>query len=204
MCSLMVEQVKGLPESLITGMMGFPMMFPWPVGNRCSTAPEAAHNVRASAAAEDVSMNQRPLPEGASAGLRHPTYFARLPIFWIFPNAFSSMVVRPPRMLPLVGWDSDRSSVLFSFMKSLYSFHTFMNCSATAGVAARFFTTCSAPVNSDVSPKDDVPLMSTRRSTTLPTVGQEASPVVVSDSPHLTETYSSSMVQSSRCRSLAC
>ena len=34
------------------------------------------------------------------------------PIFSRLPSAFSSMVVRPPAMLPLVGWLSDRSSTL--------------------------------------------------------------------------------------------
>src|ERR1700749_3465922 len=111
MCSLMVEQGRGLPEILMTGSMGLPMMLPWPVGNKCTTAPDAAHKVTASAAADDVSMNHRPLPFGASAGLRQPTNFVFLPSFSILPSAFSSMVVRPPRMLPLVGCDSERSLV---------------------------------------------------------------------------------------------
>src|SRR5487761_1181576 len=83
-------------------------------------------------------------------------------------------------------------------MKSLYSCQTRMNSSATSGVAALRLTTCSPPVSSEVSQKDDVAPHSTRRSTTAPTVGQEASPVVVSDSPHLTETYNSSKEHSSR------
>ena len=37
----------------------------------------------------------------------------------------------------------------------------------------------------------------------LPTVGQEARPVVVSLSPHLVETQSSEMLHSSRCSSEA-
>ena len=31
------------------------------------------------------------------------------PIFWMLPSAFSSIVVSPPAMLPLVGCESDRS-----------------------------------------------------------------------------------------------
>jgi len=37
---------------------------------------------------------------GASAGFKTSMYFVVLPIFWRLPNAFSSIVVRPPAMLP--------------------------------------------------------------------------------------------------------
>ncbi len=50
---------------------------------------------------------------------------------------------------------------------------------------------CSAPVSSLVSPKLAVPPSAQCLSMTLPTVGQLDRPVVVSDSPHLTEMYSS-------------
>ncbi len=119
MCSLIVSQVIGLAESLMTGTMGLPITFPWPVGKRWITAPDAAHSVTASAAADDVSMNQLPFPEGASAGSRQPTNLVFLPSFSMLPKAFSSMVVSPPRMLPLVGCDSERSSVFSRRMKSL-------------------------------------------------------------------------------------
>src|ERR1017187_3316385 len=119
MCSLIVEQVIGFPESLMTGSMGLPMTLPWPVGNKCTTAPDAAHKVTASAAADEVSMNQSPLLLGASAGLRQPTNLVFLPSFSMLPNAFSSMVVSPPRMLPFVGCDSERSSIFSFRMKSL-------------------------------------------------------------------------------------
>src|SRR5262245_28800230 len=60
---------------------------------------------------------------------------------------------------------------------------------------------CSAPVISDVSPKQPVTPLGMSLSYMLPTVGQEASPVVVSLSPHLHETHRSSMLHSSRVRS---
>jgi hypothetical protein len=56
----MVSQVKGFAESFITGNMGFPTMFPWPVGNRCTTAPEAAQSVTASG----ISMDHENKPVG--------------------------------------------------------------------------------------------------------------------------------------------
>ena len=71
-----------------------------------------------SAAALDESMNQRPGCVGASALSMTPSTVQRLPIFWMLPSAFSSIVVRPPAMLPLVGWLSDRSLVLWRLMTS--------------------------------------------------------------------------------------
>ena len=41
-----------------------------------------------------------------------------LPIFWMLPSAFSSIVVSPPAMLPLVGCESERSLVLWRLMTS--------------------------------------------------------------------------------------
>src|SRR3546814_7405286 len=72
------------------------------------------------------------------------------------------------------------------------------NFFATSGVAARVAQTCSAPVSSDVSPKQVVAPSSSNLSMKLPTVGLEARPEVVSDSPHLVETHSSLMEQGSR------
>jgi hypothetical protein len=57
---------------------------------------------------------------------------------------------------------------------------------------------CSPPVSSDVSPKNTVAPSSTSRSTATPTVGHEARPVVVSDSPHLMLTVRSSRWTGSR------
>ncbi|MNC93396.1 hypothetical protein D3C83_100140 [compost metagenome] len=57
-------------------------------------------------------MNQRPGLVGVSALSSTPTTLHFLPIFWMLPSAFSSIVVRPPAMLPLVGCESDRSLVL--------------------------------------------------------------------------------------------
>ena len=65
-------------------------------------------------------MKYRPGPlAGRSAGFSTSMYFVVLPIFSRLPKAFSSMVVRPPSILPLVGWLSLRSSVLLAMMKSL-------------------------------------------------------------------------------------
>ena len=114
MCSLIVRCVRGLAVSLITGTIGLPMTLPWPVGKVCTAKPEAAQSVTISAAAEDESMNQSPLWVGSSALSSTPSTVHFLPIFWMLPSAFSSMVVRPPSMLPLVGWLSDRSEVLFA------------------------------------------------------------------------------------------
>ncbi len=66
-------------------------------------------DVIASAAADDVSMNQRPLRGAGSAGSNAPSTCAR-PIFWRLPMAFYSMVVRPSVMLPWVGWEPRRSA----------------------------------------------------------------------------------------------
>src|SRR3546814_8586216 len=77
------------------------------------------------------------------------------------------------------------------------------NFFATSGGAARVAQTCSAPVSSEVSPKQVVAPRSSNLSMKLPTVGLEARPEVVSDSPHLVETHSSLMEQGSRCCSVA-
>ncbi len=63
-------------------------------------------------------MNHRPGPSGISALSITPSTRHCLPIFWMLPSAFSSMVVSPPAILPLVGWDSDRSLV---FQRSIMS-----------------------------------------------------------------------------------
>src|SRR3546814_2111631 len=77
------------------------------------------------------------------------------------------------------------------------------NFFATSGVAALVAQTFSAPVSSDVSPKQVVAPRSSNLSMKLPTVGLEARPEVVSDSPHLVETQSSLIEQGSRCSSVA-
>ena len=75
----------------------------------------SCHTLEAlSAAADELSMNHRPLCVGISALSSTPSTVHFLPIFWMLPSAFSSMVVRPPSMLPLVGWLSDRSEVLLA------------------------------------------------------------------------------------------
>jgi hypothetical protein len=63
-------------------------------------------------------MNHRPGLVGVSALSSTPTTLQFFPIFWMLPSAFSSIVVRPPAMLPLVGCESDRSSVLWRSMIS--------------------------------------------------------------------------------------
>src|SRR5688572_3232412 len=117
-CSDIVRTVRGLAHSLITGTIGLPMTLPWPVGNKCTAKPDAAHSVTISAAAEDESMNHRPGCVGCSALSNTPSTMHWRPIFWILPSAFSSIVVRPPAMLPLVGCESDRSLVLCRLMTS--------------------------------------------------------------------------------------
>ena len=77
------------------------------------------------------------------------------------------------------------------------------NFSPTSGVAARAAQICSAPVISEVSPKQVVAPMASTLSITLPTVGLEARPDVVSDSPHFTEIQVSPKAHSSRLSSLA-
>src|SRR3972149_3154160 len=128
-------------------------------------------------------------------------YFVFLPIFSRFPNAFSSIVVSPPAMLPLVGWLSERSFVLNCSMTSLYALQAARNFLPTSGVSPRDAQTCSAPVISDVSPKQLVTPKGSSLSIRLPTVGFDARPEVVSDSPHLTEIQRSRMSHSSRRRS---
>src|ERR1700676_2806234 len=78
-----------------------------------------------------------------------------------------------------------------------------MNRSLTSRVAARLAHTISAPVNSEVSPKQVVAPSGSSLSTRLATVGQEASPDSVSLSPHFVETKRSLMEQDSRCFSEA-
>src|SRR5579883_1659554 len=78
-----------------------------------------------------------------------------------------------------------------------------MNLSPIALLTARLAHTASAPVISDVSPKQVVAPSGSSLSMRLPTVGHEASPEVVSLSPHLAEIHSSSMWHGSRCSSEA-
>ena len=105
-------------------------------------------------------------------------------------------------MLPFVGWDSDRSFVLLSRMKSLYSFQVLRNFSFASSFEARLAQTCSAPVSSDVSPKQRCTPRGSSLSIRLPTAGLEPSPEVVSDSPHLTEIQRSEIGHSSRWSSV--
>ena len=76
------------------------------------------------------------------------------PIFSRLPSAFSSIVVRPPSMLPLVGWTSDRSSTLCGLDDVVLVGlpHAYQR-SPTSGLMARALQMCSPPVISEVSPK---------------------------------------------------
>ena len=58
MCSRMVLTVSGLAVSFITGSIGFPIMFPCPVGNKWMLKPAAAWSVihSAAAAAECITL----------------------------------------------------------------------------------------------------------------------------------------------------
>ena len=105
-------------------------------------------------------MKYRPGPfAGASAGSSTSMYRHSRPIFSMLPSAFSSIVVRPPAMLPLVGCDVGEvvglvrldHVVLVGLSNMLY------HLSPTSGVAARALRRCArAPVISDVSPKTAV------------------------------------------------
>ncbi|SIK49245.1 Uncharacterised protein [Mycobacteroides abscessus subsp. abscessus] len=66
------------------------------MGKKCTAYPDAAHSVTISAAADDESMNHSPDDVGISALSSTPSTLHCLPIFWMLPIAFSSMVVRPP------------------------------------------------------------------------------------------------------------
>ena len=68
-----------------------------------------------------------------------------------------------------------------------------------SGVAPLLAQTCSAPVNSEVSPKHKWTPKGSNLSIKFPTVGLAASPEVVSDSPHLTEIHKSLKGHSSLC-----
>src|SRR6218665_2592807 len=78
-----------------------------------------------------------------------------------------------------------------------------MKRSLTCGVRQRSATMCSPPVISEVSPNSSVLPVSYSLSKALPTVGLAPQPEVVSLSPHLVETHSSSMAHGWRCLSLA-
>jgi len=78
-----------------------------------------------------------------------------------------------------------------------------MNFSEASGVAPLVAQICSAPVNSDVSPKHKWTPIGSNLSIRLPTVGLAANPDVVSDSPHLTEIQRSLIGHSSLCFSEA-
>ena len=203
MCSLIVLAVNGFAVNLITGSIGFPIIFPCPVGNKWILNPPAAWRVTHSAAAEDVSIKYNPFPLlGSSAGSR--TSMNSLdPIFWKFPKAFSSIVVNPPAIFPAVGWLSDRSLVASFKMKSLYELQVFINLSWASLVLPLLAQTFSAPVNSDVSPKQRWTPKGSSLSIKFPTVGFDANPDVVSDSPHFTEIHKSLIGHSSLCFSEA-
>ena len=78
-----------------------------------------------------------------------------------------------------------------------------MNFSEASGVAPLVAHTFSAPVNSDVSPKQRWTPNGSNLSIKLPTAGLAAIPDVVSDSPHLTEIHKSLKGHSSLCFSEA-
>ena len=75
------------------------------------------------------------------------------PIFWMLPSAFSSMVVRPPAMLPLVGCESRQVARLVAVDDLLVRSKTIWNFSRTSSLRQRAATRCSPPVSSVVSPK---------------------------------------------------
>src|SRR5258706_4782318 len=152
MCSDIVRTVRGFAQSLITGRIGLPITVPCPVGKKCTVYPAAAHSVTISAAAEDESMNQRPGAVGVSALSSTPSIRHLRPIFWILPSAFSSMVVRPPAMLPLVGCESTRSLVLWRVVDFWWRSKKNWDFFGTFYFFSRGPTECSPPVGSGVLP----------------------------------------------------
>ncbi len=78
-----------------------------------------------------------------------------------------------------------------------------MNFRPISSETARVAQTSSAPVSSEVSPKQVVAPSGSILSIRLPTVGQEPRPEVVSDSPHLVDTQRSEILQGWRCSSEA-
>src|SRR6201992_3213519 len=78
-----------------------------------------------------------------------------------------------------------------------------MNFWEISGDTALAAAKCSAPVSSEVSPKQPYRPSGTNLSYMLPTVGQEASPVVVSLSPHFAATQTSVSGHSTRTSSEA-
>src|SRR5258706_10028405 len=72
-------------------------------------------------------MNHRAGAVGISALSRTPSTMHLRPIFWMLPSAFSSIVVRPPAMLPLVGCESERSLVLWRVLVFLVWSNNFLD-----------------------------------------------------------------------------
>ena len=81
-------------------------------------------------------MNHRPGPVGISALSSTPSTMHCWPIFWMLPSAFSSIVVRPPAMLPLVGCESERSDVLWRLIDFLIAIEHAHELGANLVVAA--------------------------------------------------------------------
>src|SRR5260221_2504213 len=96
-------------------------------------------------------MNHSPGCVGISALSRMPSTTHLRPIFWMLPSAFSSIVVRPPAMLPLVGCESDRSLVLWRLMISSYLSHTLLDFARTPSLRPRPPTRGAPPPSAVVS-----------------------------------------------------
>src|SRR5258706_4933376 len=101
-------------------------------------------------------MNHNPEPLGTSALSSTPSTTHFFPIFWMLPSAFSSMVVRPPAMFPLVGWESMRSLVLWRSITFFHRLHIYTDFLGSAGVLQHAAPSCSPPVGSVVSPTTSV------------------------------------------------
>ena len=147
-----------------------------------------------------------PRPSGGSRPcLAHPHNRFFLPIFCRLPKAFSSMVVRPPAMLPFGGLTAGKIVGLVAIDHLLI----FIECRHEIAPPlrqwpARSLQTISAPVISLVSPKLQVPPIFNQFIQGITHEwGWKPGRWVVSLSPHLTLTQISLRSHSSRLSSLA-
>ena len=106
--------------------------------------------------------------------------------FWRWRRAtFSSIDDKPPRIFSAPGLLPVRSWPVRATACSRHNTASTIAL-ATASLAARFETMCSAPSHSTVSPTTAVPPASTKRSTQAPDTGLATSPEVASEWPHST------------------
>ena len=177
MLSFIVWGVRGLPVIFTTGAIGLPIGVPRPEVNTTTCAPPPTMPVTDSTSRPGVSITVRPFLVIGAAYATTSTSGDRSPPLCVAPRDFSSMVVRPPRMLPGDGCvpRMSRPSAIVSASTRLT---TRRRCAAVSGLDARPASTCSAPMISAISPSTAAPPRSTRRSATRPSTGFAVSPDV--------------------------